>query len=61
MYYAASTKGFYDPDINQVIPQDAVRISREEYVALLDGQASGKQIVPDNSGRPTLVEREGRP
>lgn len=56
MYYAKSTGGFYSPDINPVIPADAVEISDETHRALLEGQAAGKLIVADADGRPTLQD-----
>lgn len=56
MFYSATTKGFYDPAIHgNNIPADAVEITTEEYTDLLDGQVGGKQIVPDENGRPILV------
>lgn len=58
LYYAASTKGFYDTDINAVIPADAVRITRAEHAALLAAQATGKEITSDAKGKPVAVERE---
>jgi hypothetical protein len=55
MYYAKSTGGFYTPDINPVIPADAVEITDEEHKELLDGQSNGYSIAPDVTGRPYLV------
>jgi len=45
MFYSASTKGFYDAAIHNVIPADAVEISSDEYAAALAEQAMGKSIV----------------
>jgi hypothetical protein len=57
MFYSKTTGGFYTPDIHgENIPSDAVEITDEQYVALFDGQAGGKQIVGDEDGRPILVE-----
>lgn len=56
MYYSKTTGGFYDDEIHADIPADAVEISSEDHLALLSGQAAGKQIVGDNDGRPILVD-----
>lgn len=56
MKYSASTKGFYLPEIHgEKIPDDAVDITDERYVELLEGQCSGKEIVPDENGEPVLM------
>jgi len=55
MYYAASTNGFYSKEMNgDGIPEDAVEITDEEWIALLDGQAAGKMIASDKKGSPVL-------
>lgn len=54
MLYSATTRGFYTPDIHVSIPSDAVEITDEEYIALLDGQSQGQQIVSDVNGYPIL-------
>ena len=58
MFYSKSTGGFYDPEINTVIPEDAVEIDRATHTALLAGQADGKRIVSDSDGAPTLADPE---
>lgn len=55
MFYAASTKGFYDPTINTVIPNDAVEITTEYWQELLAEQSQGKSIEPDSEGYPIAV------
>ena len=54
MYYSKSTGGFYDPEINTLIPDDAVEISHATHAALLAGQAEGKVIASDSEGFPIL-------
>lgn len=54
MFYSKSTGGFYDPEINAAIPEDAVEISRATHSALLAGQAEGKVIANDSEGFPIL-------
>ena len=56
-YFAASTNGFYSPEINGTdIPKDAVEITDEKWVALLNGQSEGKLISADKAGNPVLVD-----
>lgn len=54
-FYAASTGGFYTPDINPTMPTDIVEITEEYYQFLLQGQGEGKQIVADAQGYPILI------
>ena len=55
-YYSASTRGFYVDEIHgSRMPADAKEISEEEWLALLQQQAAGRQIVPDEDGRPIPV------
>lgn len=67
IYYSPSTGGFYPSDMKkqyeqaQAWPEDAVRISEEEYHALLTGQSAGQRIAHDTEGKPVLVEQEKRP
>lgn len=52
IYFSKSTNGFYDSDFNSVIPNDAVEITKEYHLSLLDAQSTGKCIVADSRGRP---------
>lgn len=57
MFYSQTTRGFYDFELHgDNIPADAVEITSEEHAALLAGQAQGKRITADASGRPVLVD-----
>lgn len=57
LYYSPSTRGFYSDDFHgDAIPEDRAELAEEEYQALLDGQASGKFIVPGEGGLPVLVD-----
>ena len=57
MFYSASTNGFYDAAIHgDIIPPDAAEIAVDEYHVILAGQAVGKRIIPDASGRPILAD-----
>lgn len=56
MFYSGTTRGFYDPNINPNIPQDAVAISDENYASLMAAQAAGKWIEPDKDGNPIAVD-----
>lgn len=50
MLFSKSTRGFYDPDINRLIPDDAIEIDRDAYLALIGGQSEGKLIAVDAAG-----------
>ncbi len=57
MFYSAKTGGFYEKKIHgNNVPKDAVEISNDEHMALLEGQASGMLIVPDVGGYPLLQD-----
>lgn len=57
MLYSAQTRGFYTPEIHgDNIPPDAVEITDEEYLALIDGQSQGLRIIADESGAPVLAQ-----
>lgn len=56
-FYSKTTNGFYISDIHELIPEDAIEISEERRVELLDGQARGKQIVAGVDGLPVLMDR----
>jgi hypothetical protein len=54
--YSKSTNGFYDPEINTIIPEDVIEIAAEVHSALISGQATGKIISPNEMGFPVLVD-----
>ena len=56
MFYSKTTGGFYDKDIHETIPSDAVEISREIYNDLMENQAYGKVISSDLDGYPILID-----
>lgn len=54
MYYSATTGGFYHKSLHGGnIPSDAVEISEEAHAALI---ADGREIGPDESGYPVLID-----
>ena len=57
LYYSQSSGGFYDSDIHDTLPNDAVAISPEQHTALLAGQSSGQVIMPNKDGQPVLAEQ----
>jgi hypothetical protein len=59
MFYSPSMQGFYDPSIHMEIPSDAVEISREYWLELLNGLSLGKMIVMNEEGYPVLADRPG--
>jgi len=57
MKYAATTNGFYTPELHgDTIPPDAVEITTAEHLALLEAEDRGKFIQPDADGYPVAVE-----
>lgn len=52
IFYSASKQGFYDDSIHDVLPSDAVQISRELHRELLAGQSAGKIIAAGAGGVP---------
>ncbi|WP_083384092.1 tail fiber assembly protein [Cupriavidus sp. USMAHM13] len=60
MFYAPSTQGFYDSEINGgAIPKDAVEIDQSHYEALQAGQEDGKLIRAGADGAPCLADVPG--
>lgn len=55
-FYSKTTSGFYNSDINEIMPNDCVEISDEFYAALLNGQSEGKVITADADGFPLLAD-----
>ena len=55
IFYSKTTGGFYDNQIHNVLPGDAVGITAEYHAALLAGQAQGKTIMPGKDGKPVLA------
>lgn len=53
LYYCDSTKGFYDSEINKTIPEDKIKISKEEHIYLLEQQCKGKKLTLNDNGKPT--------
>ncbi|WP_434572179.1 phage tail assembly chaperone [Pseudomonas sp. Z3-8] len=57
IYYAQSTGGFYNSiDHSGRLPEDAIKISDEEYGALFSAPFLNKRIESDAKGRPVLLE-----
>lgn len=54
--YSKSTGGFYKLAENAFIPKDAVEISGEDHLSLLEGPANGKMITANKKGYPVLVD-----
>ena len=58
MFSSKSERGFYDPEINTIMPPDVVRITAEYHSELLTGQSAGKAIEWGDDGYPVLVDRQ---
>lgn len=61
MFYSAENRGFYSPEIHDEMPADAVEISDEAYLALLEAQGNGQEIVPGPDGLPVAQDRPEPP
>ncbi|WP_039967806.1 phage tail assembly chaperone [Pseudomonas chlororaphis] len=55
MFASKAARSFYDPAINESMPDDAVEISAERHAELLAGQSEGKVISWGADGFPTLM------
>lgn len=55
IFYSKTTGGFYDNQIHNILPEDAVKITAEYHATLLAGQAQGKTIMPGKDGKPVLA------
>ena len=53
--------GFFDDAFGSFVPEGAIAILDEQSIALLEGQAQGKQIVADKSGSPILLAPQPSP
>lgn len=56
LYYSAATGGFYDDGVHSTMPDDAAKITAAKYKGLMAAQASGKQIVAGDDGKPKAVD-----
>lgn len=53
-FYSPSVRGFFDLEIHgKKIPKDAVEITDEKWMELLDANSKGMDIVPDENGFPS--------
>ena len=61
IFFSASKNGFLDSDIFGDLPSpeipDAVFVSDEHYKALREDYLAGKEIVIDNHGEPTSIDK----
>lgn len=58
LYYSPSNCGFYDSEINSLIPGDSVEITKEEHSTLLSAQSEGRVICVGEDGTPTTKLRD---
>lgn len=54
--YSKRTNGFYDENISDEIPDDAVEITDDKWMELLNGQGEGKVISAGENGYPVLTD-----
>lgn len=55
-YFNPDDMAFYSSELYSNIPSQAVPLSDEQYIALLNGQSQGKQIIADKTGKPVLID-----
>ena len=55
-FFSISNFGFYNLEFHEVIPEDSVKISDEDYDSLMEGQSQGKLIVANDHGYPVLQD-----
>ena len=56
IYFNPDDIAFYSDELYSNIPSQAVPLSDEQYIALLNGQSQGKQIIADKTGNPLLID-----
>ncbi|OOF86698.1 hypothetical protein BKG93_02225 [Rodentibacter ratti] len=59
-FYDSQSNSFYLKGFGD-IPKSAVEISEKSYLALVDGQAKGKDIVANEKGEPILIASQPSP
>lgn len=57
IFYSATSNAFYDSGINR-LPSDAIEITQELHVNLLQKQSEGYTIKPNKSGNPIAVKSD---
>lgn len=55
MYFSETTAGFYDPKVNNLMPDDAVEVTRERYLELLAARSAGLLVKLDGEGVPIIA------
>lgn len=55
-YFNPDDMAFYSSELYSNIPSQAVPLSNEQYITLLNGQSQGKQIIADKTGNPVLID-----
>lgn len=60
IHFSPSLRGFFDSNVHQTIPSDAVEISAAEHAELLTAQSLGKTIVANLDGVPSAVDAPAR-
>ncbi|WP_454900796.1 hypothetical protein [Aggregatibacter sp.] len=56
IYFNPDDIAFYSDELYNNIPSQAVPLSDEQYIALLNGQTQGKQIIADKIRNPVLID-----
>lgn len=56
IFFCPSEVGFYDDQINSVIPEDAYEIADEERASLLSQVSHGRILSVDENGKPVVID-----
>ncbi len=56
IYFNPDDIAFYSDELYNNLPSQAVPLSDEQYIALLNGQTQGKQIIANKTGNPVLID-----
>lgn len=43
-YYSESNRGFYDSDVHDILPDDVITLTEEEYQTIINEQSTGRVI-----------------
>lgn len=56
-YFSKIKNGFYSDDVHSELPEDAVAITDELWLSLMEGQSQGRVIKVNSSGVPYLEDK----
>lgn len=54
-HYSAARRGFFNDQVHETLPGDALEVADAQWSSLLDQQSAGATIVPGPDGKPIAV------